>query len=288
MTQTEKRVLACVDKSRFADFVADYGAWAAQKLGVPLELLHIIGRTPDVRDAVDRSGAIGIDAQEQLLSTLSERDEEASRNERERGRLFLSGLRERATAARGGSVDIRQRRGELTETLRAQESLVELYVLGRRGQSAEATQRDLGRNVEHVIRSLRKPILAVTDTFREPRRALLAFDGGSVTRRGVSLVAESPLFRGMSVDVVMSGKPGANAEKQLEWASRILADAGLEARCAVIPGDAERIIARETRAREMDILIMGAYSHSPWRAFFLGSKTSDLLRSAPVPTLLIR
>lgn len=288
MTQTEERVLACVDKSRFADFVTDYGAWAAEKLNVPLELLHIMGRAPNVADGSDRSGAIGIDAQEQLLTTLSERDEATSRSEREQGRLFLNGLRERATAARGGSVDIRQRRGELTETLRAQETLVKLYVIGRRGQSAEATQRDLGRNVERVVRSLRKPILAVTDSFREPRRALLAFDGGSVTRRGVSLVAESALFRDMSIDVLMSGKPSTNAEKQLEWASRVLTEAGLDARTALIPGDAERIIARETQERKVDLLTMGAYSHSPLRTFLVGSKTSDLLRSAPVPTLLIR
>ncbi len=38
----------------------------------------------------------------------------------------------------------------------------------------------------------------------------------------------------------------------------------------------------------IDMLIMGAYSHSPHRSLFFGSKTSDLLRSAKVPTLLLR
>jgi len=32
----------------------------------------------------------------------------------------------------------------------------------------------------------------------------------------------------------------------------------------------------------------GAYAHSPPRSLFLGSKTSDRLRSATVPTLLLR
>jgi hypothetical protein len=39
----------------------------------------------------------------------------------------------------------------------------------RRGESAETTQRDLGRNVERVVRALKKPILAVTEGFQEPR-----------------------------------------------------------------------------------------------------------------------
>mgnify|MGYP006195955945 CR=1 FL=1 len=45
---TDNKVLACVDQSAFADHVTDYAAWAAQRLGAPLELLHVIDRlTPD-------------------------------------------------------------------------------------------------------------------------------------------------------------------------------------------------------------------------------------------------
>jgi hypothetical protein len=45
-----------------------------------------------------------------------------------------------------------------------------LFVLGRRGESAEATQRDLGHNVERVVRALHRPILTVTEGFKEPQR----------------------------------------------------------------------------------------------------------------------
>ncbi|XUT91948.1 universal stress protein [Ottowia caeni] len=33
---------------------------------------------------------------------------------------------------------------------------------------------------------------------------------------------------------------------------------------------------------------MGAYSHSPWRSLFMGSKTSDLLKKISTPILLLR
>jgi hypothetical protein len=48
-------------------------------------------------------------------------------------------------------------------------------------KSAEhhGTQRDLGRNVERVVRALHKPILTVTADFKEPQRVMIAFDGGA-------------------------------------------------------------------------------------------------------------
>ena len=96
--------------------------------------------------------------------------------------------------------------GELEETLREQAEAVRLIVLGRRGESAETTHRDLGRNVERIVRALNRPILTVTEGFREPERVMFAFDGGAVTRRGVEMVAASPLFRGLPILLFMSGK----------------------------------------------------------------------------------
>lgn len=286
--QNERKVLACVDQSRFADYVVDYAAWAAQRMNAPLELLHILDRHPETARSRDHSGTIGIDAQEQLLSALSEEDESRSKAAREQGRIFLNGLRERAVTAGVESPDVRQRHGNLEETLTEQESEVRLFVLGRRGESAEHTQRDLGRSVERVVRSLHKPILAVTESFKRPHRVMIAFDGGVVTRRGVELVASSPLFRGLPIHLLMSGKESREAPKQLAWAGKTLEATGFEVTTSLIPGDAERVIAKAVQAQDIDILIMGAYSHSALRSLFLGSKTSDLLRSARIPTLLLR
>jgi len=286
--KSENKVLACVDQSRFADYVTDYAAWAARRMDAPLELLHIIDRHPETARSKDHSGAIGMDAQEQLLSTLSDEDESRSKTAREQGRIFLNRLRERAVEAGVYSPDVRQRHGHLEETLAEQEDEVRLFVLGRRGESAEHTHRDLGRNVERVVRSLHKPILTITEDFTEPKRVMIAFDGGIVTRRGVEMVAASPLFKGLPIHLLMSGKESREAPKQLEWAKNILETAGFDAPSSLTPGDAESVIAKAVSDQDIDILIMGAYSHSPLRSLLLGSKTSDLLRSARIPTLLLR
>ena len=86
----------------------------------------------------------------------------------------------------------------------------------------------------------------------------------------------------------MSGKESQNASKQLEWAKSTLEAANFDIFPSLIPGDAESVIAKAVREQDIDMLIMGAYSHSPLRSLLFGSKTSDLLRSAKVPTLLLR
>lgn len=285
---SENKVLACVDQSHFADGVGDYAAWAAHRMDAPLEFLHVIERHPEQGSGDDHSGAIGIDAHEKLLNRLSAEDEVRTRNLREQGRIFLNRLRERAVAAGAPQVDVRQRHGELEETLAEQAEGVRLLVLGRRGEGAEATQRDLGRNVERVVRALHKPILAVPEDFREPQRVMIAFDGGTVTRRGVEMVAGSPLFRGLAIHLLMSGKESAGAHKQLNWAKTTLEAAGFEVTAMLMPGDAESIIASTAKAQSIDMLIMGAFGHSPLRSLLFGSKTADLLRSSSIPTLLLR
>ena len=285
---TDNKVLACVDQSHFADHVADYAAWAARRMAAPLEFLHVLDRHPEVGSGEDHSGAIGFDAQENLLTELSDKDAARSKTAREQGRIFLNRLRERAIAAGVAAPDVRQRHGELEETLVEQEAGVRLFVLGRRGESAETTQRDLGRNVERVVRALHKPILAVTDSFKEPQRVMIAFDGGIVTRKGVEMVAASPLLRGLPCHLLMSGRESLDAPRQLEWARKTLEAAGFEAPASLVPGDAENVIAKAVREQGIDLLIMGAYTHSPVRSLLFGSKTSDLLRSARIPTLLLR
>lgn len=286
--RNDDKVLACVDRSRFAAAVGDAAAWAARRLGAPLEFLHVLDRHPPLQPGQDHSGAIGVDAQENLLRELSAQDEARSRAAREAGRLFLDGLRQRACEAGAGAVDVRLRHGALDETLHELQAGVRLFVLGRRGASAEATQRDLGRHVEWAVRAVERPILAVTDSFTPPTRVLFASDDSGVTRRGVQMLAASPLLRGLPLHLVMAGKPRAQGPRQVEAARAALEEAGHAVTAEIRPGDPETVLAGMVREGGFDLLVMGAYSHWPLRALVFGSHTNGLLRSAKVPTLLLR
>lgn len=285
----DNKVLACVDQSPFAATVADYAAWAARRMAAPLEFLHVIDRHPALGKEQDHSGAIGLGAQEALLKQLSSDDEQRSRAAREAGRVFLLQLRDRALATGVAQVDTRQRHGDVEETLSSQQDGTRLVVLGRRGEAAGAdAQKTLGGHVEWVLRSLQRPILAVPAQYREPSRVLIAFDGSGVTRRGIEMVAASPLLRGLPLHLLSAAETPGRHQKALDWAQETCRQAGFEVTVGSVPGKPAAVINAAIQTHGFDLLVMGAYSHSPLRSWLFGSNTTDLLRSTAIPTLLLR
>lgn len=284
----DHKILACIDGTPVSEAVADYAAWAARRLGAPLELLHVLDRHVALSTTQDHSGAIGLDAQEKLLDKLSKEDEARTRTAREAGRQLLNRLRERAQMAGTGTVDTRLRHGDIEETLSEQQEGSRLLVLGRAGSQSSAAKPGLGKHLEWVVRSVKRPVLVATETYREPTRVLFAFDGSGVTRKGVEMLADSPLLKGLPLVLLMAGAPGGAATRQLELAAQTLKNAGIDASSFIVQGTPQEAITRELSTQGFDLLVMGAYSHSPLRSLFMGSKTTDLLKASRVPTLLLR
>ena len=101
------------------------------------------------------------------------------------------------------------------------------------------------------------------------------------------MIAGSSLFRDLPILLLMSGKVSSDGSKKLDWAEKTLTDAGYAVTKRLQPGDAEVVIAKAVVDDSIDLLIMGAFSHSPLRTLLFGSKTADLLRSSGIPTLLL-
>jgi len=289
MNNKDKKVLACVDQSVYADHVTDAAAWVAARMKAPLELLHVIDREPSATHGEDLSGAIGFDAQEVLLDKLTDDDAATARTAREQGRQFLSRLCVRAQTAGVLEPDMRQRRGALVDVLAEQQADVRMVVMGRRGESSATTIRDLGRNVERMVRAIERPVLTVTEKFAPPERVLIAFDGGAASRNAVAMVASSPLFKGIPCHLMMVfNDNNRGAARQLEAALATLTAAGIDTSAHQLSGDPETAIAKMIQKHKIGMLVMGAYTHSPLRNFIFGSRTTELLRASSVPTLLLR
>lgn len=282
-------VLACVDQSAYAIRVTEYATWAAKRLKVGLELLHVIDRNPELAPSQDHSGSIGVNEQENLLKKIVDEDERRSREARESGRQFLNELRLRALSLGLQSVDMRQRHGGLVDSLLEYQEGTRLIVMGQRGESSGTTARDLGRNLERVVRALNRPILTVTDAFTEPKRLMIAYDAGHAARNALDMVCTSPAFQGVHCSLVMvKENESREAPKQLEQALGRLMAAGMKADSHLLIGDFQTLMARSIQDLQVDLLVMGAYTHSPWRSLFMGSHTTDLLRASRIPTLLLR
>lgn len=288
-SEPNRKIIAAVDQSHYSETVARYGQWMANQLGLSLELLHVVDRHPErASKADDHSGAIGPDAQEHLLADLSLEDEQRTRLKREAGREFLASLQSTLAPTSAQSIDIKQRLGDLEDALSSEQDLTSVFVMGRRGRSAEITHRDLGRNLERVVRALYQPILTVTDAYTEPSHALFAFDGTSRCKQGIRWLANNTSFTRLPIDIVIAGTESRSNREQLAWCKSKLEKRGYQIATDIIQGDPETVIANQINKRNIDLLIMGAYSHSPLRSLLFGSRTTDLLRSATVPALLLR
>ena len=280
-------VLACIDGSNYTPAVCDAAAWAALRLEAPLTFLHVLNK---VREAVqsDLSGNIGLGSRESLLESLAELDAKRGKLAQEQGRQILAAAKERARVAGISEPAGLQRHGGLVETLAEREEEIRLLVLGKRGEAAEFASEHMGSHLERVIRSMSRPILVTTEEFRPPKRIMLAFDGSATTRKGVDMVAASPLFRGLPCHLVMVGADTAEARAQLARARQILEMARFDAPEVILPGEPEIALTRYQQENAIDLMIMGAYGHSRIRHLFVGSTTTEMIRNSTVPLLLLR
>ena len=117
---------------------------------------------------------------------------------------------------------------------------------------------------------------------------MLAFNSSEITRKGVELLANSPLFKGLSVHLVSVGKDAQALKKDMEWAEKAILEAGHDIQCTVIDGEIEPALHDYQQAHNVDIVVMGAYGHSRLREFFVGSTTNNMIKNATVPHLLLR
>ena len=281
------QVMAAIDGSHFSTGVCDYAAWASQAMAAPLTFLHVVDNHPQVAEA-NLTGNIGLGSREHLLEELSTLDEQRARLAQEHGRVTLDAAKARAVEDGVEAPASRQRNGELVETLTELEDEIRLLVIGKRGESAHQAPEHLGSNLERVVRSLHRPILMVPDEFRTPRHVMIAFDGSKTMRKGVEMIAQSPLFKGVDCHVVMVGAEVADLRSQLDWALKTLTDAGFEAHGEIRAGEVEASLRGYAEEHDIDMLVMGAYGHSRVRHLLVGSTTTTMLRRASLPVLLLR
>ena len=282
------KVYACIDGLASTGCVIDWAAWSALRLEAPLELLHVLERT-DRPLVGDFSGAMGLGAQEALLDELGALDTQRAKVTLEAGKRLMDDARLRAAVAGVTPADVRLRHGELIDNVLEMEPDARLFVLGEHYRASGAGRIHLDHHVEHVIRSVKRPVLVATSApFAPPTLFVIAFDGSPASRTTVETVARSPMLKGLPVIVAMAGEDTAPAQKQLEEAWQSLVAAGFEASVKLLPGEPEDVLPAFAKARGASLLVMGAYGHSRIRQLIVGSTTTTLLRLSEVPVLILR
>ncbi|WP_278420840.1 universal stress protein [Stutzerimonas kunmingensis] len=280
-------VMACIDGSPQAAAVCDCSAWASKRLDAPLTLLHVLDRQ-QYPVSGDLSGIIGLGSREFLLQELATLDEKRAKLALEEGRMMLDSARQRAISAGVAQPECRQRHGDLVESLRDLQDETRLLVIGRQGEDSGDAIQHIGSQLENVIRTMQRPILVAPNDFSAPQSVMLAFDGSATSRKGVEMLAGSPLFKSMPIHLVMVAADTADNQAQLENARGVLTAAGFNVKIAIRAGEVEPTLHAYQAEHGIDLLVMGAYGHSRIRQFFVGSTTTNMIRTTSTPLLLLR
>ncbi|HEX2527320.1 MAG TPA: universal stress protein [Geminicoccus sp.] len=281
-------ILALIDGSVYAASVCDLAGWAAGRTGRSVELVHVLGRRDSASTPVNLSGDLGFDAQETLLAELAALDAQKAKLAQQRGRLILAQAKARLEAAGVTVPPPKLRVGDLLETVQELQADADLIVIGKRGEAADFAKLHLGSNLERVARAAHKPVLVAARSFQPIRRVLIAFDGGQSATKAVSFIAYGALLKGLEIHLLTVGGETTAAREALEQAQGVLRAAGYAAEGWIVPGEADKVIARHVQDQAIDLLVMGAFGHARLRNLFIGSTTTEMIRSCKVPIMLFR
>jgi hypothetical protein len=221
----KEQIIACVDGSRSTTAVCQWSAWVAPRLNAPVKLLHTLEK-PANTDAGDLSGSIGLGSREELMVELIKLDEQRSRITQEQGKLLLAAAKDLfdSELPNDHAITIKTclRHGNLVETLSDLEADTRLVIMGRQGEiSSQVSQ--VGSQLENVVRVLHTPILVSVGEFNAPQKIMFAYDGSETGKKVLERLTISPLFKGLSCDLVMVG----GEYEQLISAQSLLHNAGI-------------------------------------------------------------
>ncbi|WP_206455572.1 universal stress protein [Aurantimonas marina] len=280
------KILALVDGSQYTQSVCDNAAWAADRLGASVEVMHIIGRRDTPSAPADLSGNLDLGERETLLKELADFDEQKGKLARKRGRLVLAEAGARLNEKGVSAVEERLRSGDVVDTLLEFEKDADLVVIGKRGEGADFARLHLGSNLERVLRASTKPVLVAARAFRPIRRFIVAFDGGPSATKAIDHLVASPLLKGAACELVMvSSKP---SDECLDRVAARLREAGYDVTATLEKGEPDEVIAAHVKRDDVDLIVMGAYGHSRIRNFLIGSTTSEIVRACLRPVLMFR
>ena len=287
-----KKILLCSDGSTFAENTYRYGAWFANRLKAEsVDVLCVTDtRSQQATSKQNLSGSIGINASEHLLDRLVELEHEKAKINYQRAKLVLQSAAQILEAEGVEQINLLHETGFLVDCLEKLESGCDLIVLGKRGEAAEFASGHLGANLERIARSSHKPCLITSRQFKPIKRVLVAYDGSLSSEKMLQFIADSSIFEGLELHIVIAAKNAADqtAIARLESAKQSAQQAGFEPVCAVIEGHSEKAISNYITERDISLLLMGAYGYNRIRHLVIGSTTAQVLRSSKIPVLLIR
>lgn len=288
MQHNNQIIMACIDDSSLSDAVCDYAAWIARRIELPLKLFHTIDHHHEKAETADLSGTMELNGREHLLEELTNLEQQQSKLRIQSGKQILQKATQRV--AKQGIEDplLCLQHGSLIESLVEFENDIRVLVVGARGKVHDNHTGEIGDKLEALIRSLHRPILVAYQEFTEPKTIMIAYDGSHSSQKVIELVANSQFCQGLTCHLVHVAKKGASNDLLEEPAQTIRTGGEIEVICTTLDGKPEQVLCEYQIQHDIDMTIMGAFSHSRLHDLLLGSFTHKMLLKTNKSLLLLR
>jgi nucleotide-binding universal stress UspA family protein len=167
----------------------------------------------------------------------------------------------------------------------------DILIVSRAGYNRFATvQETMDSLVAPAIRNSVRPVLVAGMEFQEEsdiQRVMVAYDGSSHAARALLAAAEIAARPGVECILVTVAQSEKSGQEILSPAQAFLLHHGVAPKIQVVVGSKPYdVICGMVAAKKADLVIMGAYGHSPMREVLFGSTTERILSHCPANVIL--
>lgn len=276
-----KKLLLPSDGSDYSRTAGDYAIYIARLIKARITALHVMDikiiQGPLFSDIAFYSG---LPVYYEFLPKI----EEALGK---RADTILEDIRKKSAEA-GVAIELNKTAGIIEDTIIGQSESHDLVVLARRGEHFHFNAGGLlGSTAESVVRRSKKPVLITPVDFKEIESIGLAFDGSMPATNALKLAAWLSAEAHWPITTLIISDDSAVGAELTKKVETYLDDKEVDNEVLLLRGREDKEILRFIREGAVEMMIMGAYGKGRLKEFFLGSTTSNVIRSSDIPVLLM-
>jgi nucleotide-binding universal stress UspA family protein len=277
-----KSILLAVDGSAFTDPVLQYGMFLSKKFDAQLRVLSVI----DIR-IFEWAVAIGVEGFAPIIPT-SGYQEESQKLLEEKAKEVLNKT-EKILQKNNLQFILEKESGNPVDIICDKARLVDLVIMGARGEFAKWSDKMLGATLEATTRLSIKPIFISPKEYSEIKKILVAYDGSENASKALNLAAFFASEIKLPLIVLNVNDSDEEGKRYLEEAREYLEPYDIQQIDEkVIDGEPSDMIVQVAKDGGANLIVMGSYGHSRIREAILGSVTVQTMRKSAFPVLMAR
>jgi nucleotide-binding universal stress UspA family protein len=205
---------------------------------------------------------------------------------RAKSERILNDVRESAEKT-GLAAETRTEEGVPSQVIADMGDAFDLIIMGKRGEHARWGRDLLGSTAENVARRAGTPVMLVEEKSRPLTRMLVMYDGSHPASRALKLAVDMASRTLAAVEVLTASDDDEEAAAVQAEAKSYTDALGVKASFVVERGRAAQAALKRHGEEPADLLVIGMQGHSILHQLILGSTAEHLMRSVPLPVLLV-